>query len=475
VASSGALPPEVHCPSRGQGIPDGVPAVVHNAAIQVSEVRCQDIGNMRNEVAGHVTAADDRGSAVASASAPPGAPTQPWLTVLTLFSITAMIETIGVSQIAAFLPLELRAMGLRAAEIPRWVGLLNAVVFVFGLPLVPLWGVLADKYSRKLVIARSAVVEALVFGLVALSRHPWELACSLLLAGFQLGNTGVMLATIRDVTPRERLGTAVAVFGATSPLGFAAGPALGGLLLDHLHTSVAAVYGVSSVLSAASAVMLAIGLREVRPPKVPIGSVLTLARGAMRGVFTDGVTRRLFALFGCALLARQMSSPFLPLVVERVGGSAGGLASNIALVVGTAALVGGAVSPVAGALGDRVGFRAVLIAALVGAALMFAAIPLAPTVSFLAAANGAAAACGAAVAAMVFGLLAIEVPPERRSATLNLVYLPLYLAGIAGPAVGALIVALGLGPVFYAAALAAGAGAVLETLRPQRRQVAGRS
>ncbi len=43
---------------------------------------------------------------------------------------------------------------------------------------------------------------------------------------------------------------------------------------------------------------------------------------------------------------------------------------------------------------------------------------------------------GAAVAttgAMVFSLLATEVPPERRSATLNLVYLPLYIAGIIGP------------------------------------------
>ena len=41
---------------------------------------------------------------------------------------------------------------------------------------------------------------------------------------------------------------------------------------------------------------------------------------------------------------------------------------------------------------------------------------------------------------MVFGLLATEVPAERRSATLNLVYLPLYAAGIIGPAVGAVVV-----------------------------------
>ncbi|HYM92412.1 MAG TPA: MFS transporter [bacterium] len=392
---------------------------------------------------------------------------QSWTTVLTLFCIASVIETIGVGQIVAFLPLDLKAMGLPQTAIPRWVGLLNALMFVLGLPLVPLWGVLADKYSRKLVIARSAVVEALVFGLVALSRHPWELAGSLLLVGFQLGNTGVMLAAIRDVTPRGRLGIAIAIFGATSPIGFAAGPALGGLLLDHLHTSISTVYAVSSALSVASAAMLMVGLREIRPTVVPPGSILALAFGAMRGVFTDAATRRLFALFGFALLARQMSGSFLPLAVGRVTGGGAGLASAIALVVGTAALVGGIISPGAGAIGDRVGFRPVLIASLLGAGVALAVIPAAPSVSWLAATSAVVAACSASASAMVFGLLVVEVPPERRSATLNLVYLPLYLAGIVGPALGALVVTAGLQAVFYAAALVVWAGAALELMRPR--------
>jgi len=184
-------------------------------------------------------------------TAPAGA-VRAWISVLTLFSIASIIETAGISQVIAFLPLDLMAMGLRPSAIPRWVGLLNAAIFIFGLPLVPLWGVFADQYSRKLVIVPSAVVEMLVFGLIALSRRPWELAASLLLVGFQLGNTGVMLAAIRDVTPSRRLGTAIAIFGATSPIGFAAGPALGGVLLDHFHTSIAAVYGLCRSSSDAS-------------------------------------------------------------------------------------------------------------------------------------------------------------------------------------------------------------------------------
>ncbi len=148
-----------------------------------------------------------------------------------------------------------------------------------------------------------------------------------------------------------------------------------------------------------------------------------------------------------------------------------GLASAIALVVGTAALLGGVISALAGMIGDRVGFRPVMIGALVGAGVAFAALPAAPTVMWLAVASGAAAACGAAVSAMVFAMLSTEIPADRRSATLNLVYLPLYLAGIGGPAVGALVVGAGLGAVFYAAAgvLAAGAFFAWSSMAPRAR------
>ena len=61
---------------------------------------------------------------------------------------------------------------------------------------------------------------------------------------------------------------------------------------------------------------------------------------------------------------------------------------------------------------------------------------------------------------MVFGLLATEVPPERRSATLNLVYLPLYAAGIVGPAIGGVVVTvIGVSAPFVVGALIFGFGA----------------
>jgi MFS family permease len=370
-------------------------------------------------------------------------PAQDWRALLTVFWLTSMVEGLGVSQIFALVPSYLRQMGVPQDERLAFVGLFSALIFVVGMPLVPLWGVWADKYSRKAVIVRSALVEAIVFAGVALSREPWQLAASMLLIGFQLGNTGVMLAGIRDVTPRARLGTVMGIFGASTAVGMASGPALAGLLIDGFGWSLPMVFWLSAALSVVTALLVTFGSREVRPEVVPEGRILTLAFGAMRGVLGDPAVRRIFLIFGVSFLANQMSRPYLPVVVEGVAGTGTGLASAIGLVMGTAALVGGLMAPLGGWLGDRFGFRNVLVVALGVGGSVLALMPFVPSVGLLAILAVGFAAATSTVSAMVFGLLATEVPAERRSTTLNLVYLPLYAAGIIGPAMGAAVVLLG--------------------------------
>ena len=124
----------------------------------------------------------------------PARPTQDWRILVAVFWVTSMVEGLGVSQIFALLPTYLREMGVPDSERLAFVGIFSALIFVVGMPLVPLWGAWADKYSRKVVIVRSALVEAVVFAAVALAREPWQVALAMLLIGFQLGNTGVMLA-----------------------------------------------------------------------------------------------------------------------------------------------------------------------------------------------------------------------------------------------------------------------------------------
>jgi MFS family permease len=403
-------------------------------------------------------------------------PRQDWRALLAAYFVVSAIESAGVAQIFALLPARLSELGVTGDARLTFIGVFTSLIFVVGAPLVPLWGVWADKVSRTAVIARSAAVEAVVFALVALSGEPWQLALALLLTGFQLGNTGVMLAAIRDVAPAQRIGLAVAIFGAAGSIGFAVGPALAGALIDGLGTSLTDVFWISAGLSLGSILLIWFGTREVRPEVIPQGPTLALAYGAVRAVLADPVVRGIFAIYTLAFLAAQMSRPYLPVLVEGLVGTGPGLASAVALVVGTAALAGAVVSPLGGAIGDRVGFRPVLIAALLLSAAALVAMPLAPVLGLLAAASFVFAAFIAVATAMVFGLLATETPPERRSTTLNLVYLPLYAAGIIGPSFAAGAAAVGgvSAPFFAgAAAVLVGTAAVAARRRADRMRANG--
>jgi MFS family permease len=401
----------------------------------------------------------------------PGRRTQDWRVLLAIYMIVALVESTGVSQVFAFLPLRLAQLGLPPRDVASFTGIYTALIFVVGIFLVPFWGVWADKYSRRAVIVRSAVVEAVVFSGVALAAQPWQLAAALLLTGLQLGNTGVMLAALRDVSPVRRIGTVTAIFGAAGPIGFAIGPAAGGVVVDTLHLPLTAVFWSASVLSLGMVALLLLASHEVRPEIVARGRTLDLALAAVRGALVDPSVRRVFFIFGIAILGNLMTRPYLPILVQALTGSGPGLASAIGLVVGTAALIGALVSPLAGPLGDRVGLRRVLVGALVLGGITVAPMPLAPTVAALTALAIVYGAAVAAVQAMVFGLLAVEVPPERRSATLNLVLLPLYVAGIIGPGLAAAVAGtVGVPPIYPIAGLVMAVSALVVLAFGRRRR-----
>src|SRR5260221_11258006 len=97
-----------------------------------------------------------------------------WVTLLVLFGIASTIEAFTVSHVFRFLPLYLATVQVPPAEVPAWTGYLNAAFFLFGLPLVPFWGVWAERYGRIPIIARSAFVELVVFAVLWLGQNRWQ-------------------------------------------------------------------------------------------------------------------------------------------------------------------------------------------------------------------------------------------------------------------------------------------------------------
>ncbi len=368
-----------------------------------------------------------RGAAATSTRSASG-----WIALLVLFGIASTVEAFSVSHVFRFLPLYLGTVHVPPSEVPAWTGYLNAAFFLFGLPLVPFWGVWAERYGRIPIIARSAFVEMVVFAVLWLGQNRWEAAFGLLLVGFQLGNTGVMLTALRAVAPPGRVGFAISLFGITPSLGFALGPVTGGWLVSHNVLNLHTLFALDAALSLAAGIVLLI----------------------------------VFGVFGLAYFAQQIANPFLPFLVVRLVGSTSGAAGQIGIVFGASALLGAFLSPVAGAAGDRYGFRPLLAAACVLAAASLAELALAPDLLWLTIGAVALGAATATAISMVFSLLATGVPEERRATTLNLVLLPIYFSSIAGGVIGALLVREGLNTVLWAAAAVSVIAALLTTRLP---------
>src|SRR6202162_652209 len=200
-----------------------------------------------------------------------------WAVIAGLLPAPTCVESMSWNQLSAYTPLYLRELHVPAAQVPGWIAAMSSLGWILALPLAPFWGVFADRYSRKLVIVRSAALEAVIFTGWALSTGPWTALLFRSLIGFILGNTGVMLAVQASTTPKQRLALAVGIVGAGSPAGRTGGPILRSPLVHHVDVRGMLLF--DAALSAAMAVLLMVFMREgehVRPADL---RVLSLLRG----------------------------------------------------------------------------------------------------------------------------------------------------------------------------------------------------
>lgn len=399
--------------------------------------------------------------------APDGQADRAWLRLVALFFAAGVFESIGFGHLGAFTPLYLGQLHVAAADIPLWTGILGAIGWVIGIPMIPLWGVWAETYSRKFVVVRSAYVEALLFGLAAVAPNVWVLAVARLLSGLVVGNTGVMFAMQTDVTPRDRLGTAVAMISSAGPVGMAVGPLLGAFVIA--ASGVRLLLGLDAALSLAVGVVLTLWLHDRRRQPAAAGPVAVLIRRAVDTIVTTPGVLALFALSFFGTVGVYAVSSFLPILVERLHHGPG-VATAIGYVLTGSGVVLALATPLWGRIGDRLGYVAALRVATAALAVTMVAQALAPNVLALGIARAVQAAFQGGVTALATTILALSVPPERRASVLNFSLLPMQLSWFLGPLAGAAVATFNLRATwwamavpcvvaFFMAGLAAGRGA----------------
>jgi DHA1 family multidrug resistance protein-like MFS transporter len=392
-----------------------------------------------------------------------------WVWLLVLFTIANFVEAAFWSQMVAFTPIFLRELGVATtSEIEALTGTIAAVSTLIGLPLLPFWGALADRYARQPVIVRSFVAHALAGAIAMLAGNVWVFVIGRSISSFSLGNSGLMMTTLQERAPVGRIGFAFAVMAGASPLGAVVGPLGGGPIVD--------AWGFRALMAVDVAVMIVlIGamtfgyVDQFRPQQ----------RAPLLGMAIDGVrvilrSPRLRLLFPALLLlfaGWMVAYTYAPLVIERVySGPRSELGTTIGWVFGVSGLVTLVLGPIVGAIGDRYGhWRTLFVAAAVAVVLWPLPALATDLVTFTvpwAFVNGVTSS----VFSLSFNVLSSSSTDAARGRVMTFAYLPVNVGFAVGPALGALATrsAVGLPAIFPLAAVVTAVG--IGVLALARRQ-----
>jgi MFS family permease len=379
-----------------------------------------------------------------------------WRRIVAVYIAVQFAEIFGVSMIYSYLPLALERAGVPVGQITSLTGLSIAGLFIVGAPQVPIWLAIAELRSRRLVIVRSGAIAFAALITFALADRAWQLIGATIALGFWLGNTGVMLATIREVTPERARARIISIFSAAAPLGFAAGPLLAAWMIGGLGLALAAPIAVAALLNGVLILANIAAIPDVRPNAPQRGSVVQVARRGIVGVLRDPIARAGYLVLTLGVAGERMLRPALPLRIAEVtiGPTVAaipeplaspGVAGAVGLVIGLSAFVGALVAPIAAAYSfSRIGIpRSAALALSVGA-IAAVSLAVAPTIPLLAVGMTVIAAVSALLQAAVFTWIAERVAPVRQSAALSLSLFPLYAGNVAGLAVASLATLAGV-------------------------------
>ncbi|BEO42344.1 MFS transporter [Serratia marcescens] len=276
---------------------------------------------------------------------------------------------LAMSQILPFLPLYVEQLGVSDHQsLSLWSGLVFSGTFLVSAVVSPLWGSLADRKGRKLMLLRASLGMAIVIALQGLATNVWQLFALRALMGLTSGYIPNAMALVASQAPRDKSGWALGTLSTGQISGVIAGPLLGGLMADHLGLRV--VFFVTAGLMFVSFLVTLFLIKERRI------TVKKADQLSGKAVFRSlPYPALIVTLFVCTLmiqLANSSISPILTLFIRELSGDVSNIAfvsGMIAAVPGIAALIS---APRLGRLGDRIGTARILIAALLFTTGLFA-------------------------------------------------------------------------------------------------------
>src|SRR5215468_5586753 len=230
-----------------------------------------------------------------------GAATAGWQRTLWAMVGIQFVMTGAFSMLSPIMPLFLPVLGVDSASaVALWAGVLAGTTSFVAAFAAPLWGRLANRHGRKLMLLRSSIAVGVFAALMGASANVWQVFACRALMGVFAGFSSTAIALVASQAPEDRLGYALGWLSTGQLVGSLVGPLIGGFLADATGSYRIPFYCTAATIAVSTGFVWfgvherrhCAGARRPRAPQRPdrsgalpgpAGAIFRIADGAVRG------------------------------------------------------------------------------------------------------------------------------------------------------------------------------------------------
>lgn len=265
------------------------------------------------------------------------------------------------SLVMPFIPLYIEELGTPKGQVNFFAGLSISITALAAALVAPVWGNLADRKGRRLMMIRAAAGMTVTMGALAFVPNVYWLLVMRFFTGVLSGYIPNATALIAYQAPKEKSGWALGTLATGAIAGNLIGPLMGGLLAETLGMqNVFIVTGIILFITLLLTIFLVkenfepVEKGEMLPMKVVLGKVKR--------------TPVLYGLFLTSLILQigiTSISPILTLYIRELSHNVANILFVSGLIVSIAGVSAIISSPFLGRLGDKIGNHKILLLGLI--------------------------------------------------------------------------------------------------------------
>ncbi|GAB4331874.1 MAG: multidrug efflux MFS transporter [Dehalococcoidia bacterium] len=379
----------------------------------------------------------------------------PWRRNLVFVWFGVFAGMLGANFVFPFIPFFIDELGVDGeSRIAFWTGVAGSATGLSLTLTAPLWGSLADRYGRRVMLLRALIGAGSVIALMGLAQDVYQLVGLRFAMGAFAGTMGAAAALVAATTPRDRVGFALGTLQTGQFTGNMIGPVVGGV--------VAAAFGlrqsffICASLYAVAVVLTFLFVREPRGELAvePSGRASHAPSGGLienlRVVVAERQILVMLAMLFVLWLSTTYVRPVLPISIDNYAGGATGRvslwlpwgAARLSREAGTGIVFGviGASSTVAAlsvsSVGRRVGYRNTVTGAAIITGVLYLPLAFAASFTTFVLFFGAVGLFQGAMVPGTNALIAAAVPDGKHGSAFGLAASMQSMALLTGPMAG---------------------------------------